>query len=222
MAATTSRSRARGEFRGGSPRRRRRLARRRRARAGPQPWFRRRASLRRRPVTGVRDGARDEIGEDVGAPRGGDGGGEVREVRTERGGAVGAAEEGEHLRGHRRGVEGVIAETLRSRLGAEHRRAEHANLQSLAARAEDRARDDPPRSGGLRRAEVGIRRDQRRVVGGTPARARPRARRAPPSRHVSRARRPARPPKGGAGGLTTPTRSSRPKTFVRRGRVCKI
>ena len=72
----------------------------------------------------------------------------------------------------------------------------------------------------MRRAEVGIRRDQRRVVGGGHQRARGRERGAHLRlRRVSRARRPARPPKGGAGGLTTPTRSSRPKTFVRRGRV---
>ena len=162
---------------------------------------------------GVRDGAGDEVGEGVGAPRGGDGGGEAREMRTERGGAVGAAEEGEHLPGHRGGVRGGHRETFRPRLGAEHRRAERAHLKSLAARAQDRARDDPPRSGGLRRAEMGIRRDQRRVVGRGHQRPRSRERgahlrlRHTPARVVPRDHR-----RAARAGVTTSARSSHPNT----------
>ena len=133
----------------------------------------------------------------------------------------GLAEEGEHLRGHRRGVRGSSRNPPTAPWrGASSRRAREP--PEPRPRAEDRARDDPPRSVEdvvARRWASAATKDA--WSGDTSARAAASAARADRGPVMSPERAvPARPPPRGAGGLTTPTRSSVPRRLYRRGRVC--
>ena len=179
MAATTSRSRAR--VRGGSPRRRRRrVTRRRRARAGPQPWFRRRASLRRRPVRRARRRARRDRRGRGRPPR----------RRRRRRGSRGTDRARWRRRGCRGGRAPPRSSPRRPRVIAKP--SDRALARSIVAPSTRTSRASPrapriARATTHPEAEACVARRWASAAtkdawsGGTPARARPRARRAPPS-----------------------------------------